>query len=111
MAHVYEKQTRETVDFPAYTLTFLGVLLDKLEFYGLIDGKPSKINTDAPSTLVVPIVSKKFKYCWDGIELIQKTLKRRGFNCKMEKYSVVDVDEKDGTKSEGYRYQYKLSKV
>ena len=111
MAHVYEKQTKETVDFPAYTLCFLGILLDKLEFYGLIDGKPGKLGVDTPTTLVVPIVSKRFRYCWDGIELIQKTLKRRGFNCKMENYKVIDIEEKDGSKTEGYRYEYKLTKA
>lgn len=111
MAHVYEKNTKETVDFPAYTLCFLGIIMNKLEFYGLIDGKKGKLDTDPPSTLVIPIVSRKFQYCYDGVELIEKTIKRRGFNCKMEHYKIVDIDEKDGTKSKGYSYEYKISKA
>lgn len=102
---------KDAVDLPAYTLCFLGVIMKKLEFYGLIDGKEGKSGTDAPTTLIIPIVSKKFQYCYDGIELIEKTINRRGFCCKMEHYKVVDVDEKDGSKSKGYSYEYKISKT
>jgi len=111
MAHVYEKTTKDMIDLPSYVLCFLGIIMDKLEFYGLIDGKPGKLDTSPPSALVVPIVSKKYRYCYDGIELIEKTLNRRGFNCKMEKYKTVVLDDKTtGGKVDGYSYEYKLSK-
>lgn len=108
---IYEKQTKDTVDFPAYTLCFLGIIINKLEFYGLIDGKSNKLGTEVPSTLVIPIVMKKYKYCYEGIDLIEKTLKRRGYNCKMEHYTVIDVDEKDGSKTKGFKYEFKVSKA
>ena len=110
MAHVYEKVTKDMVDLPAYILCFLGIIMDKLEFYGFIDGKPGKLGTAPPSVLVIPIVSKKYQYCYDGIELIEKTLKRRGFDCKMEHYKTIDIDDKDGSKTKGYSYEYKLSR-
>lgn len=111
MAHVYEKQTKETVDFPAYILCFLGIIMDKLEFYGLIDGKPGKLDSDAPETLVIPIVSRKYPYCFDGIELIRKTMKRRGFDCTMAKYKVDTIKDPNGNPCEGYSYEYKITKA
>jgi len=111
MLHVYEKVTKDKIDFPAYTLCFLGIIMNKLEFYGLIDGKKGKIDTESPTTLVIPVVSRKFEYCYDGIELIKKTLKRRGFVCDMAHYKTIEIDEKDGTKSKGYSYEYKISKA
>ena len=75
MAYVCEKVTKDMIDLPAYILCFLGIIMDKLEFYGFIDGKPGKLDTAPPSVLVIPIVSKKYQYCYDGIELIEKTLK------------------------------------
>jgi hypothetical protein len=110
MAHVYEKFTKDMVDLPSYVLCFLGIIMDKLEFYGLIEGKPGKSETSSPSVLVVPIVSRKFQYCYDAIELIEKTMKRRGFDCKMEHYKTIEMDGKDGNKEKGYSYEYKLSK-
>jgi len=110
MAHVYEKQAIENVDFPAYTLCFLGIIMNKLEFYGLIEGKPGKLDTEIPSTLVIPIVSRRYPYCYEGISLIEKTMKRRGFDCQMSHYKTIDIDEKDGSKTKGYSYEYKLSK-
>jgi len=110
MAHVYEKQTKDTVDFPAYVLCFLKVITNKLEFYGFIDSKSSKPNTETPTTLVIPIVSKVYNYCFDAISLIEKTINRKGFICKMEKYKVIDVDEKDGSKVKGYYYDYRITK-
>lgn len=110
MAHTYEKMTKQTVDFPAYTLCFLGAIMDKLKLYGLIEGKGDKIVKETPSTLIVPIISKKYGYCYDGISLIEKTLKRRGFDCKMEHYKTIDVQEKDGNMTKGYSYEYRISK-
>jgi hypothetical protein len=111
MAHVYEKQTKDMVDFPAYNLCFLSVILNKLETYGLIDGKPSKTGAEPPSILVVPVISRLYSYCFDGIELIKKTLSRRGFNCEMTKYKVVKVPVKDGEgEQDGYSYEFKLTK-
>ena len=110
MAHVYEKQTKDTVDFPAYVLCFLGAIMNKLEFYGFIEGKPSKIATAPPNTLVIPIVSRMYSYCFDAVSLIEKTFNRKGFVCKMEKYKVIDIDEKDGSKVKGYSYDYRITK-
>lgn len=110
MVHVYEKNTKETVDLPAYVLCFLDIIMDKLEFYGLIDGKKNKSESEPPSTLIIPIVSRKYRYCYDGIELIEKTIKRRGFECKMNHYKTIDIDEKNGTKGTGYQYEYKITK-
>ncbi len=110
MTHVYEKNTKDMIDLPAYVLCFLGIIMNKLEFYGFIDGKPGKTET-IPSVLIIPIVSKRFQYCFDGIELVEKTIKRRGFNCKMEHYKTIDVDDKDGNKVKGYQYEYKISKA
>ena len=105
MTQSYEKQTKDSVDFPAYNLCFLNAILSKLEMYGLIEGKKSQIGAEPPSILVIPIISRKFKYCFDGIELIEKTLKRRGFNCSMTKYKALEGDK------EGYSYEFKISKI
>ena len=111
MAHVYEKTTKDKIDFPAYNLCFLNVILNKLETYGLIDGKPSKTGVEPPSILIVPVISRMYSYCYDGIELVTKTLKRRGFDCSMTKYKVVKVPTKDGNgEQDGYSYEFKLSK-
>ena len=112
MAHVYEKQTKEIIDFPEYNLCFLGIIINKLETYGLIDGKPSKTGVEPPSILVIPIVSRLYRYCYDGIELIKKTLQRRGFNCEMSKYKVVKIPTADGTgEQDGFSYEFKLTKI
>ena len=111
MAHVYEKETKDKVDFPAYNLCFLNVILNKLESYGLIDGKPSKTGAEPPSVLIIPVISRLYRYCFDGIELITKTLNRRGFDCTLSKYKVVKVQTKDGSgEQDGYSYEFKLSK-
>jgi len=110
MAHVVEIETKEMVDFPAYVMCFLGIIMKKLEFYGLIDGKPNKLNEEPPSTLIIPIVSRNYKYCYEGISLVEKTIKRRGFDCKMSHYKIEDINEKDGTKTQGYSYEYKITK-
>ena len=110
MAHVYEKQTKDTVNFPEYNLCFLGILIEKLETYGLL-GK-SKTGADAPTVLNVPVISRNFPYCYDGINLITKTLKRRGIDCEMTSYKVTTL-EKKGSESEeqkGYSYSFKLKK-
>ena len=111
MAHIYEKMANNTIDLPAYTLCFLGVILDKLEFYGLIEGKKSKSETAPPDTIILPITSRFYPYCYDGISLIEKTINRRGFSCKMDKYKIVEVTDSDGKKREAYSYQYKISKT
>jgi len=106
----YQKTTKEMVDLPEYVLCFLGVIMNKLEFYGLIDGKASKISEDAPTTLIVPIRSKKYKYCYDAIELIEKTLKRRGFTCRMTHYKPEEEKDDDGEVISLYSYEYKITK-
>jgi hypothetical protein len=112
MAHVYEKQTKEMVDFPAYNLCFLNVIFDKLETYGLIDGKPSKTGAEPPSILVIPVISRMYSYCHEGVELIKKTLKRRGFDCEVSKYKIVKLPNKNGEgEQDGYSYEFKLSKA
>lgn len=112
MAHVYEQQTKDKVDFPAYNLCFLNVILGKLETYGLIDGKPSQTGAEPPSILVIPIISRLYSYCFDGIELIKKTLKRRGFDCTLAKYKAVKIPVKDGVgEQDAYSYEFKLSKI
>jgi hypothetical protein len=53
-----------------------------------------------------------YAYCQDGIELIQKTLKRRGFNCEVSKYKIVKLPNKNGEgEQDGYSYEFKLSKA
>jgi hypothetical protein len=114
MAHAleYEKQTKDKIDFPAYNLCFLNVILNKLETYGLIDGKPSKTGTEPPSVLIIPVISRLYSYCFDGLELIQKTLKRRGFDCVLNKYKVVELEAKDGKgEQKGYSYEFRLTKT
>lgn len=111
MAHVYEKTTKDTVDLSAYVLCFIKIIQKKLEFYGFIDGVPAKSGEQPPSTLVIPIVSRKFQYCYDAIELIEKTFRRKGFNCSMKYYKHIDIDEKDGSKTKGFSYEYEISKI
>ena len=92
MEHVYEKQTKDTVNFPEYNLCFLGILVEKLETYGLL-GRP-KTGAEAPTVLNVPIISRNYPYCFDAIELIRKTLKRRGVDCEMSSYQVTTLESK-----------------
>ena len=66
MENVYEKQTKDTVNFPEYNLCFLGILVEKLETYGLL-GRP-KTGAEAPTVLNVPIISRNYPYCYDAIE-------------------------------------------
>ena len=106
----YQKQTKDTIDLPAYVLCFLKVIMDKLEFYGFINGSKTKVGAIAPDTMILPIISKEYCYCFDAVSLIEKTINRRGFNCKMEKYKVVDIDDADGSKTKGYSFEYKITK-
>jgi hypothetical protein len=111
MEHVYEKQTKDTVNFPEYNLCFLGILVEKLETYGLI-GKP-KTGAEAPTVLNVPVISRNYPYCYDAIELIRKTLKRRGVDCEMSSYQVTTLENKgkEGGEQKGYSYMFKLKKA
>lgn len=110
MAHVYEKQTKDTVNFPAYNLCFLKILVDKLNTYGIL-GK-SKTGAEPPSVLNVPVVSRDFPYCFDGISLIQKTLKRRGIDCEMSSYKVTTLEAKEGEgETKGYSYMFKMKRA
>ena len=111
MDKVYEKQTKDTVNFPEYNLCFLGILVEKLETYGLI-GRP-KTGSEAPTVLNVPIVSRNYPYCYDAIELIRKTLKRRGVDCEMSSYQVTTLESnsKEGGEQKGYSYKLKLKKA
>jgi hypothetical protein len=111
MEHVYEKQTKDTVNFPEYNLCFLGILVEKLETYGLI-GKP-KTGAEAPTVLNVPVISRNYPYCYDAIELIKKTLKRRGVDCEMSSYQVTTLENngKEGGEQKGYSYMFKLKKA
>jgi hypothetical protein len=84
--------------------------MNKLEFYGLIEGKSGKSGADAPNTLIVPVHTKKYKYCCDAIELIEKTLKRRGFECKMTHYKPEEEKDADGEVISLYSYEYKITK-
>lgn len=106
----YQKTTKEMVDLPEYVLCFLGVIFNKLEFYGLIDGNSSINKEDAPTTLVIPIHTKTYKYCYDAIGLIEKTLKRRGFTCRMTHYKPEEEKDDDGNVISLYSYEYKITK-
>ena len=105
MAETYEKQTIDTVDFPLYTLGFLASIMQKLKFYGWVGNKPAP-NVQVPTSIMLPLVSKKYPYCHDAIELIRKTLRNRGVECIMSSYKLVV--EKDGKKA--YRYEFQLTK-
>jgi hypothetical protein len=111
MENVYEKQTKDTVNFPEYNLCFLGILVEKLETYGLL-GRP-KTGAEAPTVLNVPIISRSYPYCYDAIELIRKTLKRRGVDCEMSSYQVTTLESKskEGGEQKGYSYMFKLKKA
>ena len=93
--------------FPAYTMGFLNVIVGKIKDYGMMKGiKPIKCNT-IPDKLIIPIVSKKYAYCHNGINLVQKTLNRIGFNCSMNKYKI-NVDENNNDDS--YEYHFTITK-
>jgi len=108
MAHVYEKMTNGTIDLPMYTLSFLNVILNKLETYGFIN--EGKSNVVPPDTIILPIKSKSYPYCFDGICLIEKTIKRRGFDCRMSRFKIVKVTNDDGKEQTAYSYEYTISK-
>ena len=109
MTHVLsEEDIRKSVDFTEYTLCFLGCIIDKLKFYGMLGDNPSdKVNMPS-TTLFVPIKSNKYRYCFDGIELIRKTLRRRGFKCELNKYDTIAGDEKG---VETYKYEFKIQNI
>jgi hypothetical protein len=112
MDKVYEKQTKDTVNFPEYNLCFLGILVEKLETYGLLGNVP-KTGAEAPTVLNVPVISRNYPYCYDAIELIKKTLKRRGVDCEMSSYQVTTLENKgkEGGEQKGYSYMFKLKKA
>ena len=108
MTHVLsEEDIKKSVDFTEYTLCFLGCIIDKLKIYGMLGDNPSdKVNLPA-TTLFVPIKSNRYRYCFDGINLIIKTLKRRGFKCELNKY--VTLEDEKGT--ETYKYEFKIQTI
>ena len=109
MTHVYEKTTKETVDFPVYVLSFLMAIMNKLKAYGLI-GENQKKKEDIPDKITIPIVSKRFKYCYDGIKLIKKTIGRRGFTCELKRFKSESIKDAEGKTCPGYTYEYEISK-
>lgn len=101
----YKKQMKDMIDFPEYVLGFMSVMIKKLRFYGMIDGRTPQVGTSAPVSCVLPIVSMKYAYCYDGIALIQKTMNTRGFDCTLQSYKVEELE--DGKKQ--YLYTFALT--
>lgn len=108
MTHVLsEEDIKKSVDFTEYTLCFLSCIIDKLKFYGMLGDNPSDKVNMPNTTLFVPIKSTKYRFCFEGIELIRKTLKRRGFNCELSKYDTIEgTGDEKGT--ETYKYEFKI---
>lgn len=103
----YKKMTKDMIDFPEYVLGFLSVIVSKLRFYGMIDGFTPKVGSEAATSLIMPIVSKKYRYCYEGIALVEKTMNKRGFKCQMKSYRA---EESEDGKLE-YHYNFSVTKI
>lgn len=97
----YEKVTKETVEFPEYVRVFLNILKSKL--------KAHDFDHSEADVVLIPIQSKRFRYCYDAIELVEKTFKRLGYNCHMSSYAVT-FNDVNGVREKAYNYNFKLSK-
>lgn len=106
MESVYEKQTKDTVDFPTYVTRFLMALTDKLKQYGFMEDAGTNVRT-----IILPIVSETYSYCYDAISLIEKTINRMGFTCKMDKYKTIEIQKENGNKAKGYSYDFRITKA
>ena len=106
MESVYEKQTIDTVDFPTYVTRFLMALTDKLKQYGFMEDVSPNTRT-----IILPIVSETYSYCYDAISLIEKTINRMGFTCKMDKYKTIEMSKENGNKTKGYSYDFRITKT
>ena len=74
------------VDLPEYVTAFLCAILDKLRESGFLNTNPDKTSDNTNNSFTIRISTKTKPYCYDGIELIKKTLSRKGINCSLMKY-------------------------
>ena len=107
----YNKHTKDTIDFPSYVSSFPNKLIGKMETYGMIGDNPNRMFKNPSATITIPLVSRRYPYCFDAIELIKKTIKRRGFNCELPRYVVNKIDNPNNTKSDAYSYEFKITNI
>lgn len=89
------------VDLPRYVTFFLNILIKKLRCCGYLDTKPETSAKGAGSSQTIKIKTKTMPHCYDGIELIKKTLVRKNINCSLMKYEKME---------DGFYYEFLLSK-
>jgi len=94
------------IELPTYVTAFLGTMIEKLRLYGMIDCFPAQPNDVNKLVLTIPFNGVKYEYCYDGIDLISKTLKKRGIMCHMVKYERVGNG--DDVK---FNYKFELRKM
>ena len=109
---INKKKSCEVVNLPEYVLSFLKIIIEKLKAYGFIETDDNKevVKNQKANCLYLPIASKRYRYCYDGILLIEKTINRRGFNCKINKFLTKKVKNSDDKEVDCYFYEFKINK-
>lgn len=93
---------KHMINFPDYVTCFLKLITDQIRGLGF--------DRMEEETMTIPIVSSKYKYCFEAVDLIEKSVKRLGYLCNMISYSVVTDSDKNGNLLKKYKYVYKITK-
>lgn len=94
------------VELPSYVIAFVGDMMKKLRLYGMVDCTPAQPDEVNRLVLTIPFNNTKYEYCYDGIQLIAKTMKKRGIWCHMVKYERVGKDD-----NMSFNYVFELRKL
>lgn len=93
----YHKVTKNNIDFPKYCYYFISEIIDSLE--------ENEIENPGDE-LSLEIETPQHPYCYDAMELIVRTLQRKGYSTRIPNFSMKIID---GVKN--YIYTWKIIKT
>ena len=93
----YKKITKCDVDFPAYCLFFIKRILANID----------ESNMDEDTTMTLIITTPDHPYCYDALELVMRTLDRKGYNTRLPGFKR---DKAEG-KPDMFTYRWTIKKA
>ena len=93
----YKKITKDDVNFPAYCLFFIKRILANIK----------EAELDDETTLTLQIDTAEFPYCYDAIELIVRTIIRKGYYTRIPGYKRL---KKEGD-PDVFQYKWTIRKL
>lgn len=93
----YKKTTKDDIILPKYCHYFISEIIDSLDEYNI---------KDPGDELTLEIETSQHPYCYDALELVVRTFKRKRYDTKIPSFHI---ENKDGKKT--YMYKWKLIKL